>query len=66
MTAERRPQTEDHPGRLEEADLVVRLLRAAPAKRLVQRAGSEEICYAKGHQAYPLLHIASIPDARRD
>jgi hypothetical protein len=40
VTAERCPQPEDHAAGLEEAHLVVELLRAAPAHRLVEQSGS--------------------------
>jgi hypothetical protein len=50
--------------RLEEADLIVRLLRTAPAECLVKRPGSGKVRDTQRHEADPLLHTASIADGR--
>jgi hypothetical protein len=63
VTAERRPQAEDHPAGLEEADLIIGLLGAAPAERLVERPGSVKIGDAKRHQADALIYAEIIVNA---
>jgi hypothetical protein len=45
---------------LEEADVLVRLLCAAPAHRLIKGSGPGQIGDAKGYQTDALLHLASI------
>src|SRR6516165_6655939 len=66
VAAERGPQPEDHAARLIEAHLVVGLLSALPAKRLVEGACPGEVGDAERHQAYPLFHDHSIrPRTRR-
>jgi Bacterial protein of unknown function (DUF899) len=62
VTPERRPQAEDHPPSLKEADLIVGLLRAVPAERLVERTGSGQIGDAKRHKADALVHAKSLAD----
>ena len=56
VAAERGPEAEGHPAGLEEADLVVGLLGAAPAERLVEGAGAGEVGHAEGHQTDALVH----------
>ena len=56
--SERGPQSEDHPASLEEHDLVIGLLRAAPSKGLIERPGAGEIFDPKRHQTDALLHLA--------
>ncbi len=63
VTAERRPQAEDHPAGLKEADLIVGLPGATPAERLIEGTGPGEIGDAKGHKADALVHAQIIPDA---
>jgi hypothetical protein len=56
VAPERSPQAEDHPTRLEEHDLVVGLLRAAPPQRLIKCSSADEVGDSKSHKADPLLH----------
>jgi len=60
MAPERRPEAEDHSAGLKEGDLIVGLLGAPPAERLVEGSGARKILHAEGHQADPLFHWASI------
>jgi hypothetical protein len=60
MAAERGPEPEDNATSLEEADLLVRLLCAAPAHRLIKGSGPGQIGDAKGYQTDALLQLASI------
>jgi hypothetical protein len=45
---------------LEETDLLVRLLGAVPAHRLIKGSGPVQIGDAKGYQTDALLHLARI------
>ena len=54
------PEPQDHAASLEEADLLVRLLSAVPAHRLIKGSGTGQIGDAKGYQTDSLLHLASI------
>src|SRR6266571_1538470 len=63
VTPERRPQAEDHPAGLEEADLIIGLLGAAPAERLVERPGPGKVGDTERHQADALIHAEIIADA---
>src|SRR5512132_2039722 len=56
----RGPEPQDHATSLEEADLLVRLLCAVPAHRLIKGSGPGQIGDAKGYQTDALLHLASI------
>src|ERR1700722_19980358 len=56
MAAESGPQAEHHPSGLEEAHLVVRLLRPAPAERLIEGAGPGEVVNSEGHETDALIH----------
>src|SRR5688500_14423555 len=60
LAPERSPEPQDHATSLEEADLPVRLLCAAPAHRLIKGSGPGQIADAKGYQTDALLHLASI------
>src|SRR5688500_6036315 len=60
LAPERSPEPQDHATSLEEADLLVRLLCAAPAHRLIKGSGPGQIADAKGYQTDALLHLASI------
>jgi hypothetical protein len=60
VAAERRPEPQDHATSLEKADLLVGLLCAAPAHRLIKRSGPGQIGDVKGYQTDALLHLASI------
>src|SRR6266487_2636191 len=62
VTTERGPQAEDHPAGLEEADVVVRLLRAAPAELLVERPCARQVGDAESHETDALLHARRIAD----
>jgi len=64
VTAERGPQAENHAAGLKEAHLIVRLLRIAPAERLIERTSSGEIGDAKCHKADALVHAEIIADGR--
>ena len=59
VAAERGPQAEDHPAGLEEAHLVVGLLRARPAQGLVERPRPAEVLDPEGDQAHALFHDRS-------
>jgi len=61
VPAESCPEPEHHPARLEEADLSIWLLSAAPTERLVEPASPRQIGDAQGHEAYALLHSMRIP-----
>jgi hypothetical protein len=63
VTAERCPQSEDHPAGLKEADLVIGLLCVVPAERLTERTGSDKIGDAKRHKADALVHAEIIADS---
>ncbi len=54
------PEPQDHAASLEEADLLVRLLCAFPAHRLIKGPGPAQIGDAKGDQTDALLHLVSI------
>jgi hypothetical protein len=58
VAAERGPQSEDHSSGLEEADLVIGLLGARPAERLVERSSPAEVGDAQGDQTDALFHVA--------
>jgi hypothetical protein len=60
MASQRRPQPEDHSARLEEGDLIVRLLGAAPTERLVERQSATEIADAERDETDPLFHRPSM------
>src|SRR5687768_238596 len=60
VAPERGPEPQDHATSLEEADLLVRLLCAAPAHRLIKGSGPGQIADAEGYQTDALLHLASI------
>src|SRR5688500_8173538 len=60
VAPERSPEPQDHATSLEEADLLVRLLCAAPPHRLIKGSGPGQIADAKGYQTDALLHLASI------
>ena len=64
MTAKRSPQAEDHSAGLEERDLVVGLLGAAPPERLVKGPGAGEVPHSEGHETDPLFHRPSMALAR--
>jgi hypothetical protein len=59
VAPERGPEPQDHATSLEEADLLVRLLCAAPAHRLIQGSGPGQIADANGYQTDALLHLAA-------
>jgi hypothetical protein len=63
MSAEGRPQTEDHPPSLEEANFVVGLLGCAPPQHLIEAPGPRQVGYTQGYEADALFHLQSI--ARR-
>lgn len=69
MTAEGRPEAEDHPAGLEEAHLFVWLLSRAPSKRLVEVPGPRQVGYTKCYEAdalfHPEEHRASVPPNTR-
>src|SRR5688500_18152847 len=56
VAPERSPEPPHHATSLEEADLLVRLLCAAPAHRLIKGSGPGQIADAKGYQTDALLH----------
>jgi hypothetical protein len=56
MTAEGCPEPEHHPACLEEDDLLVRLLGAAPAQSLIEGAGPGEVSHTERDEADSLLH----------
>src|SRR5687768_927297 len=60
VAPERGPEPQDHATSLEEADLLVRLLCAGPAHRLIKGSGPGQIADAEGYQTDALLHLASI------
>src|SRR5215218_6925899 len=60
MAPKCRPEPQNHAASLEEADLLVRLLCAVPAHRLIERSGPVQIGDAKGYQTDALLHLARI------
>jgi hypothetical protein len=60
VTAELGPQAEHHAASLEEADVVIWLLGARPAERLVERAGAGEVSYPKRDKTDPLLQAIAI------
>ena len=60
VAAESGLQAEKHPSGLEEANLVVRLLRPAPAERFVEGAGPGQVVNSEGHQTDALIHGAII------
>jgi GrpB-like predicted nucleotidyltransferase (UPF0157 family) len=62
VAAECGPKTEDHAARLKEADLVIWLLRPAPAESLVERTGSGQVSDTERDQADPLIHEESMTD----
>ena len=51
------PERHDHPSRLEEDDVVVRLGAGRPAERLVEGARPGEIADAERDEAEALLHV---------
>src|SRR5215203_1886521 len=55
-----RPEFQNHTASLKEADLLVRLLCAVPAHRLIKGSGPVQIGDAKGYQTDALLHLARI------
>jgi hypothetical protein len=60
MTAESGPETEDHPARLNETDLIVRLFGPTPTERLVKRTRSGKVANPERHDTDALFHDQSI------
>jgi hypothetical protein len=60
VAAESGPQAEHHPSGLEEANLIVRLLRPAPAERFVEGAAPGEVVNSEGDETDALVHGAII------
>src|SRR5262249_4625102 len=65
VTAERGPEAKYHRARLEEADLVARLLGAGPTQGLVEGPRASKVCDAKRDKADALFHVHSIAPLRR-
>ncbi len=60
VTAERSPEPENHAAGLKEADLVIGLVSARPAERLVELTSTGKILDTERHQADALFHGHSI------
>jgi hypothetical protein len=60
VTTERSPEPENHSAGLKEADLVIGLMSARPAERLVEPAGTGKVPDAERDQADALFHARSI------
>jgi hypothetical protein len=60
VTAERRPEPEDHRAGLKETNLLVGLASPRPPERFVEPTGTPEILDTERHQADALFHGQSI------
>lgn len=65
VSAERGPEGEHHSSRLEETDLIIRLLGSTPPESLIEGARRVQILDAEGHDTDALIHVVHADTAAK-